>query len=116
MRGQVMTEFQKKVYAVVKKIPRGEVLSYQEVAGRLNNPAAARAVGNALNRNFNPRVPCHRVVKSNGEVGGYREGTVKKIEILNKEGIKIKNGKIEEPSDVLIDSERNYGCRASICL
>jgi len=88
------TEFQKRVYEVVKKITRGKVLSYQEVAFRLNKPGAARAVGNALNRNFNKDVPCHRVIKADGSVGGYRSGTKKKIEILKKEGIKIKGGRV----------------------
>ena len=88
------TPFQKRVYEAVKKIPRGQVLSYQEVAGRLGELGAARAVGNALNRNFNKEVPCHRVVRSDGSVGGYRRGTAKKIEILKKEGVKIINGKI----------------------
>jgi O-6-methylguanine DNA methyltransferase len=88
------TEFQKKVCDVVKKIPRGKILSYQEVAFRLDEPGAARAVGNALNRNFNSDVPCHRVIKSDGSVGGYRGGIKKKIKILRGEGVKIKNGKI----------------------
>ncbi len=89
-----LTQFQKRVYEVVKKIPRGKVLSYQEVAFRLEKPGAARAVGNALNRNFDKRIPCHRVIKSDGAVGGYRSGTKNKIEMLKKEGVLIKNGKV----------------------
>lgn len=89
-----LTAFQKKVYSIVKKIPRGQVLSYQEVANRLDKPGAARAVGNVLNHNFDKKVPCHRVIRSDGSVGGYRSGTKKKIEILINEGLKIKNGKI----------------------
>jgi len=90
-----LTEFQKKVYNVVKKIPRGKTLSYQEVANRLEKPGAARAVGNALNKNFDKKVPCHRVIRSDGSIGGYRSGTKKKIEILKEEGAKIKNSKIQ---------------------
>ncbi len=88
------SEFQKKVYEVVKKISRGEVLSYREVAYKSGSPRAARAVGSALNGNFNKNVPCHRVIKSDGSVGGFRSGTKKKIEILKKEGVKIRNGKV----------------------
>lgn len=86
--------FQEKVYKVVKQIPREKVLTYKEVAVKLGNPGLARAVGNALNKNRNPKVPCHRVIKSNGEIGGYRYGTNRKIYLLRKEGIIIKNGKI----------------------
>ncbi len=94
-----LTDFQKKVYEAVKKIPRGKVLSYLEVAARLKKPGAARAVGNALNRNFDKRIPCHRVIKSGGFVGGYRSGIKKKKEILQKEGIKIINSKIQAPNN-----------------
>ena len=89
-----LTEFQKRVYKIVKKIPAGQVLSYQEVANRLDRPGAARAVGNALNKNFDKKAPCHRVIKSDGLVGGYRSGTKKKIKILKSEGVRIKNGKV----------------------
>ncbi len=81
-----MTSFQKKVYDVVKKIPKGSVMTYQEVAQRIENPQAARAVGNALNKNRDPKVPCHRVIRSDGSIGGYNGGTAKKIGILKKEG------------------------------
>ena len=75
---------------VVAQIPKGSTLSYQEVARRAGSPRAYRAVGNIMNKNFNPRVPCHRVIRSNGEAGGYRDGTKKKIEILRKEGVAIR--------------------------
>jgi O-6-methylguanine DNA methyltransferase len=93
------SKFSNGVYEIVKKIPRGGVLSYQEVAYKLGKPGAARAVGNALNRNFDKRIPCHRVIKSSGFVGGYRSGTKKKIEILRREGIKIINSKIQAPNN-----------------
>ena len=81
-----LTEFQKKVYEIVKKIPRGEVLTYKQVAVKLGNAKLARAVGNALNKNRDPKVPCHRVIRSDGKIGGYRKGTNKKALLLKKEG------------------------------
>lgn len=77
--------FKDLVYAIVAGIPRGEVLSYKEVAFLTGRPNAARAVGNILNANRDKNVPCHRVVRSDGSVGGYAWGTKKKEEILLKE-------------------------------
>jgi len=88
------TNFKAKVYGVVKRIPRGKVLTYKEIAKRAGVPWAFRGVGNILNKNRDPKVPCHRVIRSNGEVGGYRKGKKAKIQILQKECIIIKNGKI----------------------
>jgi methylated-DNA-[protein]-cysteine S-methyltransferase len=81
----MITLFQKKVYNIVKRIPKGRVLTYKEVAERLGNPKAYRAVGNALNKNHNPQIPCHRVIKSNGSIGGYNKGADKKKALLKKE-------------------------------
>jgi len=81
--------FQKRVFEEVKKIPRGEVRSYAEVAGRVGRPRAWRAVGNVLNKNKNPEIPCHRVIKSNGEIGGYNRGIKQKRALLEKEGVKL---------------------------
>ncbi len=78
--------FKEKVYEVVKKIPKGKVLTYKEVARRAGSPKAFRAVGNILNKNHNPKIPCHRVVKSDGTTGGYNRGVKNKIMILRKEG------------------------------
>lgn len=78
--------FKQKVLRVVAQIPRGKTLTYKEVARRAGNPGAARAVGNIMNRNFDPKVPCHRVIRSDGTIGGFRSGTKKKIELLRKEG------------------------------
>lgn len=78
--------FQEKVYRVVKKIPRGKVLSYKEVAKRAGKPKAYRAVGNILNKNMDPKVPCHRVIRSDGKIGGFRDGSSFKIKKLNEEG------------------------------
>ncbi len=77
--------FQKKVYDVVKKIPKGRVLTYKEVAQKIGNPAAVRAVGNALNKNRSKDVPCHRVIRSDGKTGGYYWGAAAKVRILKKE-------------------------------
>jgi len=89
-----MFSFQKKVYQVVKKIPKGKVLSYKDVARKAGRPQAYRAVGNTLNKNRNLKIPCHRIIKSDGMVGGYRKGVKRKTALLKKEGLIIKNGKI----------------------
>lgn len=82
------TAFAQKVYAVVAKIPRGKVLTYKEVAKRAGHPRAARAVGSILGKNLDPRrVPCHRVIRSDGGMGGYAfGGAKKKLVLLKKEG------------------------------
>jgi len=82
-----MTSFRQKVYNEVKKIPRGEVRTYREVAEAIGHPRAFRAVGNALNKNPDLQtIPCHRVVRSDGTVGGYRYGELKKKTLLRQEG------------------------------
>jgi len=77
-------DFSKAVYRVVKKIPKGKTLSYKKVAERAGYPKAWRAVGNVLNKS-GPDVPCHRVIKSNGDIGGYSKGKSKKKKLLEKE-------------------------------
>lgn len=81
-----MKTFSQKVYEVVAKIPEGKTLTYREVAERAGSPRAFRAVGNILNKNYNSKIPCHRVIRSNGESGGYNRGPLKKRTILKKEG------------------------------
>lgn len=82
------TEFEKKVYNAVSGIPKGEVRSYKWVAKAVGSPKAARAVGNALNKNpYAPIVPCHRVVKSDGSIGGFSKGIKLKKRLLRREGI-----------------------------
>ena len=79
--------FSSRVYAVVKKIPRGKVLTYIQVAAKAGNRRAARAVGTLMAKNFNPKIPCHRVIRSDGTIGNYnRGGPKKKLAILRKEG------------------------------
>ena len=77
--------FQEKVLNVVRKIPKGKVLTYKQVAQKIGNPKAYRAVGNALNKNHDSAIPCHRVIKSNGNTGGFNRGTRAKIALLKKE-------------------------------
>lgn len=87
--------FTEKVYRVVLKIPKGKVMSYQKVAKLAGNKKAARAVGNIMNRHNVKGLPCHRVIASNGKIGGYRWGIKKKLAILKKEGVGFdKNGKL----------------------
>lgn len=81
-----MATFKEKVYVAVRKIPKGKVLTYKEVAVKAGRPRAYRAVGNILNKNRDTRVPCHRVIRSDGNIGGYRDGKLFKIRRLEKEG------------------------------
>ena len=82
-----MKTFRQKVLAVVAKIPKGEVLTYKQVATKAGNPNAARAVGTIMRGNFDPNIPCHRVVRSDGKPSGYNRGGWKtKKKILIKEG------------------------------
>lgn len=81
-----MKNFTQKVHDVVKKIPKGSVLTYKEVAKKAGNEKACRAVGNILNKNFDPEIPCHRVIRSDGKLGGYNRGSENKKNILRKEG------------------------------
>ena len=81
--------FQERVFEVVKKIPRGKVLSYKKVAELAGSPNAYRVVGNILNKNKNNKIPCHRVIMSNSRIRGYNKGVKRKIVLLEKEGVKI---------------------------
>ena len=112
-----MTKFAERVFIAARNIPRGKTLTYKEVAKRAGRPKAGRAVGNILNgnrdpkipchrvirsdgkpgsavgnilkKNFNPDIPCHRVIRSDGKLGGYNRGANKKRALLEKEGAKI---------------------------
>ncbi len=86
--------FNENVWKLCSKVPKGKVTTYKEIAKALKTKAY-RAVGNALHANpYAPRVPCHRVVNSNGCLNGYSGGMMKRLTLLRKEGIKVKNGKI----------------------
>ncbi len=87
--------FNEKCYQVLKTVPKGKITTYKEIAQALNSKAY-RAVGTAMNKNpYAPKVPCHRVINSNGNVGNFASGTKNKIKLLKKEGIEIKNNKID---------------------
>ncbi len=93
-------DFYQKVLNLTKKIPRGKVTTYGEIARALKT--SPRAVGQALKRNKKLIViPCHRVVCADGSLGGYSQGLQKKIFLLEHEGIKIRNKKISNFSKVL---------------
>ncbi len=77
--------FRERVLSVVSRIPRGKTLSYAQVASRAGSPWAYRAVGNILNKNHDTRIPCHRVIRSDGQLGGYNRGTARKRELLKQE-------------------------------
>ena len=100
--------FNQKIYNLLKKVPKGKVTTYKILANKLHTKAY-RAVGQAMRCNpYAPVVPCHRVVKSNGAIGGF-SGSInpnskevkKKIQMLRKEGIEIKNNRIVEFEKVM---------------
>lgn len=78
--------FAEKVYAVVRTIPCGKTMTYGAVAKKAGRPKAARAVGTLMSQNYDPKIPCHRVVRSDGTVGNYnRGGPARKMELLLEE-------------------------------
>jgi methylated-DNA-[protein]-cysteine S-methyltransferase len=84
------------VYELLKTVKEGEVTTYGDLAKALGHPGAARAIGQIMNKNPNPFVvPCHRVVSSDGSIGGYAFGTKMKKEILTKEGIAFEGDTIK---------------------
>jgi len=86
------TYFQKKVWNELKKIPKGEVRTYKEIAAAIGKPNSARAVANACGKNPKPiEIPCHRVIRSDGSLGGYsgKGGVSTKRKLLKKEGISL---------------------------
>ena len=88
--------FSDRCYQLLKKVPAGKVTTYGELARALNTKAY-RAVGQAMNKNPHaPLVPCHRVVCSDGTLGGYAYGATKKMKLLRSEGITVKANKISD--------------------
>ena len=88
------TEFQKIVWNEIKRIPRGQTITYKELAAKIGRPKAYRAVANACAKN--PQliiIPCHRVIRSDGKLGGYmgEKGIERKKKLLKKEGVKFRN-------------------------
>ncbi|NLC30879.1 MAG: MGMT family protein [Candidatus Moranbacteria bacterium] len=88
--------FKEKVLRVVSLIPSGKTLTYQEVARKAGSPKAFRAVGNILNKNYDPTIPCHRVIRSDVKIGGYNRGKNLKIKLLRKERVLLQKDK-EKP-------------------
>ena len=80
-----MKTFREKVFDVVRKIKKGKVMAYKEVARLAGRPKAARVVGNILSKNYNPKIPCHRVIRLDGRLGGYNRGAKQKKILLKKE-------------------------------
>jgi methylated-DNA-[protein]-cysteine S-methyltransferase len=83
------TQFQLKVWSYLKKIPKGKLKTYAEVAKAIGKPKAVRAVANAIGKNpFPPKIPCHRVIRSDGKLGGYsaKGGIKTKKKLLKNEG------------------------------
>jgi O-6-methylguanine DNA methyltransferase len=79
--------FREKVLDIVRKIPKGRILTYKEVATLAGSSGGARAVGSIMSRNFDHAIPCHRVVRSDGKIGDYNRGGEKvKIKKLKEEG------------------------------
>ena len=92
MKKMHVTAFQTDVWNQIKKIPKGETMSYKDIAIAIGRPKASRAVANACGKNPNPIiVPCHRVIASDGSIGGYTgNGGIKtKRQLLKKEGVLI---------------------------
>ena len=90
-----MTRFQSDCYEALKKVPKGKVITYAGLARMIGRPKAHRAVGSAMNKNpYAPQVPCHRVVKSNGDLGGFATDIELKIKRLQEEGVMVSDNKI----------------------
>lgn len=91
----LLSHFRDRFYQLVRQIPAGKVTSYRLLAEALGDKRAARAVGRLLNQNPKPvEIPCHRVVRSNGQIGGYVRGKKRKKKLLQEEGVKIKDDQI----------------------
>ena len=93
MTEQPISPFVVAVERVVRAIPRGRVMSYGAVATQAGFPGASRAVGTLMKKNFNPHIPCHRVICSDGRIGAYNRGKEKKCALLLAEGVSIVGGK-----------------------
>jgi O-6-methylguanine DNA methyltransferase len=95
-----MSKFTEKVLKIVSKIPKGKILSYKAVAKLAGNEKSSRVVGSIMSKNKDKKIPCHRVVRSDGTVGEYnglqnnKKGKESKIDLLKSEGVKIENGKV----------------------
>lgn len=84
---------QEKTYSIVEKIPKGKTKTYKSISDSFSGKVHPRTVGSFLNKNYNPNIPCHRVVYSNGCIGGYNKGVVEKIKKLKQEKVLIKRNR-----------------------
>ena len=87
------TKFQLKVWNYLRKIPKGKVKTYKDVAKAIGKPLAVRAVANAIGKNpYSPKIPCHRVIRSDGSLGGYsgKGGIQQKRQLLKSENVFVK--------------------------
>lgn len=100
MARRALSEFTATVLRVIRHIPRGQVTTYAAVAAAVGRPRSVRAVGTALGKNPKPgeRCPCHRVVRSDGKLGGYALGVRRKIVLLRREGVLVEAGIVKSKS------------------
>ncbi|MCD4771493.1 MGMT family protein [archaeon] len=98
-----MKSFNERCYEVLRKVPRGRVTTYGEIA-RVLGSKGFRAVGNAMNKNpYAPSVPCHRVVGAGGKIGGFALGAKKKVEMLKVEGVEVRDGRVVDFEKVFLE-------------
>jgi methylated-DNA-[protein]-cysteine S-methyltransferase len=98
----VVNPFQRKVLEKLQAVPCGALISYQGLAAAIGSPNSARAVGNALHNNPVPiYVPCHRVISSDGRIGGYGGGTARKLQLLRSEGFILGDGAVRVPENIV---------------
>ncbi len=97
MKRRNETQFKERVLKALKHIPKGKAVTYSCLAQMAGNPRAARAVGSIMKSNKDPKIPCYKVIRSDLRIGGYsaKGGKKMKKDLLKKEGIIIKNGKVE---------------------
>lgn len=96
--------FKAKILTIVSKIPKGQLMTYSQVASLAGNPKAARVVGQIMSKNYDKKIPCHRVIGKNLKLTGYNRGGIKaKAQILKDEGINIKN-----LTSFLVPTSRNH--------
>ncbi|NIN53159.1 MAG: methylated-DNA--[protein]-cysteine S-methyltransferase [Nitrososphaeria archaeon] len=96
------TKFERDVYLVTFKIPKGKVSTYKRIAEKIGKPRAYRAVANALHKNpLSPVVPCHRVVSSDGSFSGGKKGAEWRRNMVEKEGILIEKGRVKISKRIL---------------
>ena len=100
-------DFAASVLYLTSQIPRGRITTYKEIAAHLGDMRLSRAVGGALHRNARPvEIPCHRVIRSNGELGGYSRGVAEKTRLLRSEGITVEENRVRDYEKILFQSSR----------